>query len=52
MTKVVKHKEYNTYLEVVSFEEVLNGYEQPIRIKSRKLKDKKKPGRSSRTAWN
>lgn len=51
MTKVVKNVQYNIYLEELSYEEHLDGYEYP-RIKARKLKDKKKPGNSARTAWN
>lgn len=46
--KFVKNIEYNTYIKEA---ESSKEYELP-NIKTRKLRDKKKPGKSLRTAWN
>lgn len=45
--KVIKHIEYNNYIQEQEYT-----YEYQVRIKTRKLRDKKKPGKSLRTAWN
>ena len=44
--KVIKNIEYNYYVEEQEY-----NYEYAVRIKTRKLRDKKKPGASARTAW-